>query len=156
GGPAVATLFINPDNSNILYAGTSSIFKSTDGGASWSPANTGLPAQASAGVFAVYPGPPTTLYAFSISSDTSVVQIYTSTDHAATWMLSQIPTTPSRQMLLIATAPPTLYAWGFTTNGLFALSLPLQMTCLWGFFLTEDAWESRLFLANLDTEQAHT
>ena len=40
---AVSALVIDPQNSNIVYAGTQDgVFKSVDGGGSWRAANTGL------------------------------------------------------------------------------------------------------------------
>jgi hypothetical protein len=44
GGP-VLTLAIDPSSSSTLYAGTlgAGVFKSTDGGSTWSAANSGLP-----------------------------------------------------------------------------------------------------------------
>src|SRR5262245_5651597 len=61
----VTGLAIDPLPPTTLYAGTDGrdVFKSTDGGSSWSALNTGSPYSTVAGVLAVDPRTPTTLYA---------------------------------------------------------------------------------------------
>jgi photosystem II stability/assembly factor-like uncharacterized protein len=61
----VYSLLIDPKDSGVLYAGTShGVLKSTDGGATWSGANVGLPAgwPAWAHVLAIDPGNSSILY----------------------------------------------------------------------------------------------
>src|SRR5437016_2862110 len=68
-GGTVTALAINPATPTTLYAGTFSgagVFKSTNGGASWTAINSGLPGpQVAAHVLAlaIDPATPTTLYA---------------------------------------------------------------------------------------------
>src|SRR5207245_2023532 len=66
--PEVFALTIDPQTPATLYAGTTlcgSVFKSTDGGGSWSALSTGLPNYANSYVaaLAVDPQTPATLYA---------------------------------------------------------------------------------------------
>ena len=60
----ITALVIDPQDSNILYAGTSGrgVFRSIDGGANWSPFNDGL-TNLDVRVLAVAPGNPNTYYA---------------------------------------------------------------------------------------------
>jgi photosystem II stability/assembly factor-like uncharacterized protein len=61
---SITALVIDPQNSNILYAGTSGggVFRSIDGGTNWSPFNDGL-TNLDVRVLAVVPGNPNTYYA---------------------------------------------------------------------------------------------
>ena len=66
----IRSLAIDPGNSSTLYAGTNAgVFKSTDGGESWSAVNTGLPESISSGNYpavislAVDPASNSTVYA---------------------------------------------------------------------------------------------
>ena len=84
GGSAVGTLAIHPTETSTIYAGTGSgVFKSTNGGRTWSPMNNGL---TSRGVSAlvISPTTPSTLYIL-ISDFTSARGVYKSTDGGATW-----------------------------------------------------------------------
>ena len=86
-GEVVSVLAIDPTTPNTVYAGTSGrgVFKSTDGGGSWSAANVGLTAM-DVRVLAIDPQTPTTLYAGTYSGagiygDT----VFKSTDGGASW-----------------------------------------------------------------------
>jgi photosystem II stability/assembly factor-like uncharacterized protein len=61
---SITALVIDPQNSNILYAGTSGggVFRSIDGGTNWGPFNDGL-TNLDVRVLAVAPGSLNTLYA---------------------------------------------------------------------------------------------
>jgi len=59
---SVHALALDSQTPTTLYAGTGGVFKSTDGGTSWSPANTGLP-NTSIFTLAIDPTTSTTLYA---------------------------------------------------------------------------------------------
>ena len=63
-GSSITAFLIDPQNSNILYAGSSGggVFRSFDSGANWSPFNDGL-TDLHVRVLAVAPGNPNTLYA---------------------------------------------------------------------------------------------
>jgi photosystem II stability/assembly factor-like uncharacterized protein len=89
----VAALAIDPENSNVVYAGSNRISKSIDGGLSWktvfSPQSTagGLnPISVSA--LAVAPTHPETIYAIHANSKSGHTSIYTSTDSGTTWRTS--------------------------------------------------------------------
>jgi hypothetical protein len=60
---AVYALAIDPQTSDVLYAGTDDrgIFKSTDGGMSWTPMNTGL-TNTQVRVLAIHPSNPNIIY----------------------------------------------------------------------------------------------
>jgi photosystem II stability/assembly factor-like uncharacterized protein len=92
---------INPQYSNTVYAGTANgVFKSTDSGASWSMANSGLPkpplipnvsvGTTSVGVLAIDPRNPETIYADVLVSpplgQTSTPNLFKSTDGGASWL----------------------------------------------------------------------
>ena len=66
----IAALALDPTTPTTLYAGTweGGVFKTTDGGGSWRPVNTGLPCgpppcTVSVTALALDPTTPTTLYA---------------------------------------------------------------------------------------------
>src|SRR5207249_10170841 len=73
GGP-IGALAIDPVTPATLYAGTDSngVFKSTNGGASWSAVNTGLTVK-TVSILAVDPQTPATLYAATQSGRCGVV-----------------------------------------------------------------------------------
>src|SRR5262249_52508145 len=85
-GGAVSAMAIDPTNSAILYAGTygedqenfggGGIFKSTNGGATWSSASVGLSERPGVLSIAIDPLTPTTLYA----SFADAPSLYKSTD----------------------------------------------------------------------------
>src|SRR5437870_7111893 len=64
-GGWIVALAIDPVTPATLYAGTylGGVFKSTDGGGSWSAVNIGLPNDSYLSALAVDPQTPTTLYA---------------------------------------------------------------------------------------------
>ena len=62
-GGTIRALAIDPATPTTLYAGTyGGVFKSTDGGGSWSAVNTGL-TNTEVSALAIDPATPTTLYA---------------------------------------------------------------------------------------------
>lgn len=79
-GGTIGALAVDPLNPLTLYAGTAGngVFKSTDGGQHWQPANTGL-TNTAVTALAIDPVNPTTLYA---STDNGV---FKSTDGAISW-----------------------------------------------------------------------
>jgi photosystem II stability/assembly factor-like uncharacterized protein len=120
----VTSHVIDPQNPSIIYIASSvfvngsvsGIFKSTDGGASWAPANSGLNTQLSNLAFpfglAIDPKTPSTLYA---ATSTGVLK---STDSAGTWKASGL-TTPVQIVVVDPVNTSTLYAaMGFNALGL--------------------------------------
>jgi hypothetical protein len=78
---AIRALVIDPSTPGTLYAGgdQGTVFKSTDSGSSWTPANSGLPATTVRSL-AIDPTSPTTLYA-----GTGGNGAYKTTDGGASW-----------------------------------------------------------------------
>jgi hypothetical protein len=109
---SVSALAVDPRNPSTVYAGivsastyavidAPSVFKSTDGGASWSAAGSGLPPAAVRGL-AIDPQNPSTVYAgigFAWRTDATV---FKSTDGGASW-------NPANSGL------PTSSYWGYWT-----------------------------------------
>ena len=95
---SIVALAVDPQTPTTLYAATvetvtngggrSGVFKSVDAGGSWTPANTGLPADRP-GVFAlaIDPQTPSTLYAGTATSTYTGAGagVFKSMDGAATW-----------------------------------------------------------------------
>jgi len=78
---SVNTIAIDPQGSDVLYIGTyGGVYKSTDGGGSWQPANSGLPESAIVKSLAIDPITPASLYAGLFAND-----IYKSVDGGGTW-----------------------------------------------------------------------
>ncbi|MBI2323034.1 MAG: hypothetical protein HYU88_13315 [Chloroflexi bacterium] len=120
--PALA---IDPLTPTTLYAGTwgAGMFKSTNGGASWSAVNTGYLNTGYIAALAIDPTMPTTLYA-----GTRWGEVFKSTDGGASWNPTGLIYTglPEAYILALATnptTPTTLYAGTFgagvfkSTNG---------------------------------------
>ncbi|MCP3960310.1 MAG: hypothetical protein GY719_20905 [bacterium] len=89
-GGAIYTLAIDPQTPTTIYAGTGigtagtgiGVFKSTDGGTTWSAANDGL-TQLTIMALAIDPQTPSTLYAATFSDG-----VFKSTDGGVTWSLA--------------------------------------------------------------------
>lgn len=78
-GGSILSLAIDRSNPNVIYAGTiAGVFKSTDGGATWSAFNTGIASRRIAAI-AIDPSNPNTIYA---GTD---VGVFKSTEGGATW-----------------------------------------------------------------------
>lgn len=81
-----------PDNSNILYAakqesnGGSSVYRSTNGGATWDNINNGMSGSRYRPLIAVTPANPNVVYAVFSASDYSFHALYKSSDSGDTWL----------------------------------------------------------------------
>ena len=88
----VTALAVDPANTNVVYAGSDRISKSTDGGQSWKPVFTPEPTRdlnsISVSALAIAPTRPETIYAIHADSRTGHTSIYTSTDAGTTWQMS--------------------------------------------------------------------
>ncbi len=106
----------DPSDPDVLYAPWyPGIIKTTDGGASWTNIQTGLPSgYASALVLA--PSQPSTLYVYASPGGSEPVELYRSEDRAATWSLVPNSQSPQATNLTIdAFDANTLYRNGGTT-----------------------------------------
>jgi len=109
---SVRTLAINPQNPNMVYAGSDKarIFKSVDAGARWSAVNSGLPTYAygpylPVNSLTIDPGNPSTVYAVSGSD------VFKSTDAGDNWAKLPLPGGYGISVLAIDPQDPsTLYA----------------------------------------------
>jgi photosystem II stability/assembly factor-like uncharacterized protein len=138
-GGGITTLAIDPQTPTTVYAGTwgAGVFKSTNGGANWSPANTGLPSPAISAL-AVDPLTPATLY-----GGTSDAGVFKSTDGGGSWSPINTGLTNLRILALAIDphSPTTLYAgtdggvfkssdggsrWSAPTNHLYADTLAID------------------------------
>jgi hypothetical protein len=127
-GPIITALVIDPLTPTTLYVGTVTaessavVFKSTDGGMSWSPGNTGLPDHLSAvWALAIDPITPGTLYAGTSSG------VFKSLNGGACWnpLNGGLPQTatgldPVAALAIAPGVPSTLYA-GTSGHGIFAI-----------------------------------
>ena len=85
-------LEFKPDNSNVIYAakqsnGSSSIYRSSDGGANWSNINNGMIGSRYRPLIAVTPANPEVIYAVYSASDYSFHGLYKSSDAGDTWVM---------------------------------------------------------------------
>jgi photosystem II stability/assembly factor-like uncharacterized protein len=117
---SISSLAINPSNPQIIYAGASGggVFKSTNGGASWNPINSGLPADlanTTISCIAINPSNPQIIYAGTDGNG-----IFKSTNGGASWKNVFSPGAEfSINFLTIAPkAPQTIYA-GTYAGGLY-------------------------------------
>ena len=80
-GEVLTSLTINPDNPDILYAGTQDegVWKTSNGGDTWKHKSSGLPSVSFIVALAVNANNPSTVYAATDDG------MYKSTDSAATW-----------------------------------------------------------------------
>ena len=120
----VTTLAIDPQNPGTIYAGIgrqgfqargSGIFKTTNGGTSWSWLNSGLPNYVTA--LAIDPQNPSTIYAGSGSG------VFRSTDGGANWnaVNSGLTTLSVSTLAIDRQNPGTVYA-GAADGGVFAIT----------------------------------
>ena len=113
----VFELAVDPVTPGILYVATNGqggMFKSTDRGLTWNPANTGLPLVAVRSL-AIDPVTPTTIYA-----GTWVHGVYKSTDGGGSWSASGVPGLVVDALVIDPATPSTLYAG--TSRGVFKSS----------------------------------
>ena len=81
-----------PDNANIIYAakqssGSSSIYRSNNGGANWSIIDVGMSGSRYRPLICVTPGNPNIVYALFSASDYSFHALYQSSDAGDTWVM---------------------------------------------------------------------
>jgi photosystem II stability/assembly factor-like uncharacterized protein len=122
----VSVLVIDPQRPANLYAASvdGGVFKSTDAGASWSPANSGLTdkkGSCRAVALAIDPRNSSTLYA--VSSRGSSCGVFKSNDAGASWNLasSGLPPLPINAALLTVdpTNPDRVYLGAYDSSQIF-------------------------------------
>lgn len=120
----VTDLVIDPSHTTTLYAAAAGVrrpvFKSGDGGATWTNSSVGLPRGVAIAALAIDPTTPATLYA---STDHG---LFVTEDGAATWQPVNGQGLPlgvplTKVAVSNATSPPTLYLGTFGA-GVFALT----------------------------------
>jgi photosystem II stability/assembly factor-like uncharacterized protein len=116
---AVEALAIDPQDSNIIYAGTAAFpfgaYKSINGGESWSVASSGLPDRHSIISLAIDPQNTSTVYTSCEGGG-----LYKSVNGGATWSAANAgmrPFSSDRPLLIDPKNPTTLYTWN--GDGLF-------------------------------------
>ncbi len=134
-GGNVTALAIDPVLPSTVYAGTDGgVFRSTDGGATWAVANSGL-TNPFVAALAIDPITPSTLYAGTGGG------VFKSTDAAATWGTANVglPTTDVRALAIDPSTPSTLYA-GALFGGVFigGVFKSIDAGATWGAALTDD------------------
>jgi photosystem II stability/assembly factor-like uncharacterized protein len=123
----IRALAINPKNSAIIYAGignafsshaTGGVYKSIDGGASWSPVNNGLSTK-SVQALAIDPNNPDTLYAGTYDGG-----VFRSINGGGSWSPYNAGLSGTESVTLMtidSDNPATLYA-GFSGLGIFKIT----------------------------------
>jgi hypothetical protein len=133
GGGSVRTLALDPKSPATIYAGTPAdgIFKSSDGGTSWTAVNTGLASDLSTSIpsvqtLAIDPVSPATLYAGASVTVGSVMNrktyggVFRSNNGGNNWTAvnSGLPNLAVTVLAVDPKAPSTVYAAG-SFNGVF-------------------------------------
>jgi photosystem II stability/assembly factor-like uncharacterized protein len=106
-GGGINVVAIDPRVPKTIFAGTSAgVFKSVNGGVTWSPANTGLPVT-SVTTVAIDPAAPQTLYVGTESSG-----VFKSTDEGSTWssVSAGLPDLSVSVLVIDPTSARSLYA----------------------------------------------
>ena len=107
--PGASALAIHPTQTSTIYAATAmGVFKSTNGGRTWSAMNTGLPT-GGVGLLVMDPATPSTLYVTATNFATTGV--YKTTDGGATWNLRNngLITSGINSLVIDPATPNTLY-----------------------------------------------
>ena len=110
GGSQVTALVINPAQPSTIYAGSGNgVFKSTNGGRTWTPMNNGLTSR-NVTALVIHPSAINTLYV-AVSSFGGGSGVYKSTDGGNTWNLRNngIIHTDLRSLAIDPVTPNTLY-----------------------------------------------
>lgn len=105
--PGVASIAIDPSTPATLYAATrgSGVFKTTNGGASWTTVNSGFPDRdRNVSALAIDPSTPATLYAATVDG------VFKTTNGAASWTAVSSGLSYVNALAIDPSAPATVYA----------------------------------------------
>jgi hypothetical protein len=122
GLPSAGALAIDPQVTSTIYAGDlgSHVYKSINGGESWSLASTGLPGNTVVAL-AVHPNAPSIVFAGTYGGG-----VFRSSDGGASWSpMSDQPPNLLVRALAIDAGSSTLYA-GTDGGGVFTIGVPAQ------------------------------
>lgn len=115
--PVTPTTLYALSPSGLLFFATTSVFKTTDGGASWNTINTGLPAASIDGL-AIDPATPTTVYAGTASSG-----VFKTTNGGGSWSATNAGLTNlTVPALVVDPAMPAIVYAGTASGGVFRSS----------------------------------
>ncbi|MCI0473648.1 MAG: hypothetical protein L0Y76_08715, partial [Ignavibacteria bacterium] len=121
---------VNPVNQNIMYIGglDSGIYKTTNAGLTWAPANTGL-TYLKVQCLAISKSNPNVLYAGTDHLGTTNSGIYVSTDAGATWTYKSTGITDVKgiQQLVVHPTNPNI-AFAAVFNGVNASTIGMYKT----------------------------
>src|SRR6266481_3912910 len=112
-GPITA-IAVAPTNPATIYAGAYGVYRSTDGGATWSSASAGI-TDAFVADIVVDPTDPATVYV-ATSSD----GVLRTTDGGQTWASLGLTTLQVRTVAVDPTDPARLYVATYNGGGIFA------------------------------------
>ena len=106
----------DPQTPGTVYAASTGVLRSTDGGATWTAADNGLPEHPGVEVLAIDPQTPTTLYA-----GTEQQGVYKSTDAGGSWFAANngLTSVAIWALAIDPQTPTTLYASGCCEGMLF-------------------------------------
>jgi len=107
----VLTIAIDASNPNTVYASTvaQGVFKTTNGGATWASANSGIVADTSS--LSIHPTTPTTLYAASVNLTTLTPGgVFKTTNGGTSWSESGLLNQYTTSVKIDTTTPSTVYA----------------------------------------------
>jgi hypothetical protein len=113
-GGAVYSMAIDPGNPSVIYAGTDAVYRSINGGASWSTFGAGLPAGNSILSLVIDPSTPATIYLVSgiyFSEYAHYGDVYKSTNGGASWFTLNLSFVAS--LAIDPSMPNTIYAGGY-------------------------------------------
>jgi len=118
GGAVVTDLAIHPTQPSTIYAGTGNgVFKTTNGGRTWSSINNGLVNQ-NVVALVIDPATPSTLYAATAGSAIGNTGVYKTVDGGNSWNLrSNGISSPNLVSLAIDPVTPNTLYTGYSTGG---------------------------------------
>ena len=124
-GGDIHSFVIDPRNPRTIYVSEGLVYKTTDGGQTWTKAQAGLPDCCSLGPLAIDPQDSSTLYYAGWDDKTKTSAVFRSTNAGASW--SSVSKGLAGTLYSLNIDPHhagTLYAG--TSSGLFAIDFDIQ------------------------------